>query len=391
MIQIDVPTQDEFRALAAVRTSSCVSLYAPISPLPQDASANRLMFKNLAKAALAQLTEAEFRKLVITRLAEQLAPVLGAKNGGTEEEHSPPWQSGANNDEIWRAPANGLGILANPDALRTFRLPHRPRPLAEVADRFHLTPLIRAMVQPQEILVLALSIESVRLLQIVVNLPVQRISIPDLPKDAEDATKRPSVTGRSPHGRIQGSEGEKVLLGIYALKVDKALHPILEGRNTPMALAAAEPLASIFRKANSYRALLDEGIPGSPNSRSDAQLRDAALPFLDRLYAKEIQTTLSLFDALKPRRATTDVSYAAHAATFDAIDRLVVDLDAVVPGLVSEVDGSVIYASSDNPETYSVIDEVARRALAHGARVFGANRDELPGRAPLVAILRFPF
>jgi hypothetical protein len=157
-----------------------------------------------------------------------------------------------------------------------------------------------------------------------------------------------------------------------------------------MALAAAEPLASIFRKVNSYRSLLDEGIPGSPQSRSDAQLRDAALPFLDRLYAREVKTTLTLFDALKPRRATTDVSQAAHAATFDAIDRLVVDFDAVVPGLVSEVDGSVVYASCDNPETYSVVDEVARRALAHGARVLGAHRDDLPGGAPLVAILRFP-
>lgn len=50
-----------------------------------------------------------------------------------------------------------------------------------------------------------------------------------------------------------------------------------------MAVAAAEPLASVFRRVNSYRPLLEEGIPGSPHSRSDAQLRDAALHFLDRL------------------------------------------------------------------------------------------------------------
>jgi hypothetical protein len=43
--------------------------------------------------------------------------------------------------------------------------------------------------------------------------------------------------------------------------------------------------------------------------------------------------------------------------------------------LVSEVDGSVTYAASDDAEVYSVVDEIARRAL-------GARRDELPGRAP---------
>ena len=68
-----------------------------------------------------------------------------------------------------------------------------------------------------------------------------------------------------------------------------------------------------------------------------------------------------------------------------------IDLDAVVPGLVSEVDGSVTYAASDDAEVYSVVDEIARRALNTDARVLGARRDELPGRAPLLAILRYQF
>ncbi len=68
-----------------------------------------------------------------------------------------------------------------------------------------------------------------------------------------------------------------------------------------------------------------------------------------------------------------------------------VDLDAVIPGLVSDVDGSVTYSTSDDAETYSVVDEVARRALCTGARVLGARREDLPGRAPLIAILRYRF
>jgi hypothetical protein len=60
-----------------------------------------------------------------------------------------------------------------------------------------------------------------------------------------------------------------------------------------------------------------------------------------------------------------------------------VDLDAVVPGLVSDIDGSVTYSASDDAETYSVVDEVARRALSTGARVLGARKEELPDRARL--------
>ena len=117
----------------------------------------------------------------------------------------------------------------------------------------------------------------------------------------------------------------------------------------------------------------------------------ASIPILDRLFSRELKAVIALYDELKPVRATTDVSYAAHAATAGAIDQLLVDFDAVVPGLVSDIDGSVIYSASDDAGTYSVVDEVARRALFTGARVMGARREELPDRAPLTAILRYAF
>jgi hypothetical protein len=147
----------------------------------------------------------------------------------------------------------------------------------------------------------------------------------------------------------------------------------------------------MFRSINTYPGLIDEMIPGNPRSKTDAQLEDAALPMLDRVYRQKLQSAIARFDQLKPRRATTDVSFAAHAVTAGAIDELLVDLDAVIPGLVSEVDGSVTYAASDDAEVYSVVDEIARRALYTGARVLGARREELPDGAPLVAILRYQF
>jgi hypothetical protein len=45
-------------------------------------------------------------------------------------------------------------------------------------------------------------------------------------------------------------------------------------------------------------------------------------------------------------------------------------------GVVSDIDGSVIYSDSDDAETYSVVDEVAQRALFTGARVLSARREE---------------
>ena len=156
-------------------------------------------------------------------------------------------------------------------------------------------------------------------------------------------------------------------------------------------LAADEPMASIFRSVNSYPHMVDEIIPGDQLETTDAELADAALPILDRLYQKDVNSVLTRYAELFPRLATADVSYAAHSATAGAVEELVVDLDAVIPGFVSEFDGSVTYAASDTPKAYSVVDEVARRALLTGAHVLGARSAELPTQSPLVAILRYPF
>jgi hypothetical protein len=275
--------------------------------------------------------------------------------------------------------------------MRTFRLPDRPRRLCEVADRFHLTPLIRAMTSPHDAFVLALAEESVRLIHAFVNLPPVRVQVAGMPANAEEATRRPSVHVRAPRGHLQNLEGRKVLLNTYVRKVDQALPSVLAGQGKPLILAADEPLASMFRSVNSCPRLVDEVIAGNPDQLTDRELEDAALPILDHLYARDIQVVTTLYDELKPRRATTDVSYAAHAATAGAIDQLLVDLNAVIPGLVSDIDGSVTYSTSDDAQTYSVVDEVARRALSTGARVLAARSEELPDRAPLVAILRYQF
>ena len=393
MLHIDIPGLEEFKALAQVKGETCISLYLPTSPLGSSAKVHRTAFKELARDALSQLKEAGIDKAEITAFAEQFDRLAGAEHDVQDEDELRKQQHAKPDpvESFWHYQANGLAVLATSGATRTLRLPNSPKPLAEVADRFHLTPLIRAMTSPHDVYVLALAKESVRLVHAFANFSPERLQVRSLPANAEEATRRPSVHVRAPRGKLQNLEGEKVLLQQYVRKVEHAVHGVLAGRNTPLVLAAAEPLASMFRSVNTYPGLADEMIEGNPDQTTDAELEDAAIPILDRLYSRDLAAVIARYDELKPRLATTDVSYAAHAATAGAIDQLLVDLDAVVPGLVSDVDGSVTYAASDDAETYSVIDEIARRALCSGARVMGARKDELPDRAPLTAILRYAF
>jgi hypothetical protein len=393
MLHIDIPTLAEFKALAQIKGETCVSLYLPTSHLGTDAKFNRTAFKDLAREALSQLREAGTDKKKLSVFEERFEHLAGPEQDVQDEDKIRKLQRAKPDpiEQFWHYQANGLAVLATPDVMRTFRLPNRPKPLAEVADRLHLTPLIRAMTSPHDVYVLALAEESVRLIRAFANFPPQRLQVPDLPSSAEDATHRPSIHVRAPRRRLQNLEGEKVLLHQYVRKVEHAVHAALAEQNAPLVLAAEEPVASMFRSLNTYPRLADEMIEGNPDLVTDAELEDAAIPILDRLYARELKAVIARYEELKPRRATTDVSYAAHAATAGAVDQLLVDLDAVIPGLVSDIDGSVTYSATDDAETYSVVDEIARRALYTGARVMGARKEELPGQAPLTAILRYDF
>jgi hypothetical protein len=393
MLHIDIPTLAEFKALAQIKGETCVSLYLPTSRLGKDAGTNRTAFKDIAREALSQLKEGGADKNKITVFEERFDRLAGTEHDVQDQDKIRKLQRAKPDpiESFWHYQANGLAVLATAGTMRTFRLPNSPKPLAEVADRFHLTPLIRAMTSPHDIFVLALAEESVRLVHAFANFPPQRLQVPDLPANAEEATRRPSFHVRAPRRRLQNLEGEKVLLHQYVRKVEHAVQGALAGQNAPLVLAGEEPLASMFRSVNTYPKLADEMIEGNPDQITDGELEDAAIPILDRLYSRELKAVIALYDELKPRRATTDVSYAAHAATAGAIEQLLVDLDAVVPGLVSDIDGSVTYSASDDAETYSVVDEVARRALYTGARVLGARQEEMPDRAPLTAILRYAF
>jgi hypothetical protein len=275
--------------------------------------------------------------------------------------------------------------------LRTFRLATKVTETVEVSDRFHLKPLMRAMAFPQHAFVLALSENDVRLVEVFADHPATAVSVPDMPGSAADATGHASVNKPgmgSGHGNAQG---QNWLLLKYLRKVDAALRPVLAGRETPLILAATEPLGPIFRSVSSYPGLLAEGISASPDDMSESALASAARSVLDGNYAARIETTTALFqERIGSHRAITDLQDVARAATFGAVDTLLVDIDEVMPGTVDEIDGTVALATTPGAGCYGVIDEIAGRAILAGGKVLAVRRADMPDGAAVAAILRYP-
>jgi hypothetical protein len=181
-----------------------------------------------------------------------------------------------------------------------------------------------------------------------------------------------------------------VLLRQFARSVDRALRTHVGRSDIPLVLAAAQPLASIYRSINTYPHLAATTIEGSPGSLSDGALAERARAVLDGIYREELAGLRTLFDTRENQgRATTDMDRAARAATFGAVAILMVDIDEITLGTVDEESGAVTFANDTDALSYGVVDEIAYRVMRAGGRVLGVRRNDMPGGQPLAAILRY--
>jgi hypothetical protein len=371
MLYVDLPSRQEFTSLNQKRADACVSIYLGTTPLTQQIDQARTEFGKLFKVAREQLEANGFDKRRLATLQEQIDDL-------------------SDDEEFWRLQANSLAVLATPDSLRTFRLANHVSPMAMVSDRFHLTPLFRAISFPNAAYVLSLSENAVRLVEVFPDLPASEIRVPELPKDAASAVGKSTLNDRAPSGRIQGAEGQNVRLRQFARRVDAALRTRLAGRDTPLILATSDRLATIYASVNSYPHLVSEHISTATDRTTDDELGAASREVLDSVNAKEIKALVELYKKrASAGRATSDLADAARAATFGAIDTLLVNIDSNVPGVIDDESGAITLAKESSATTYDIVDEIAGRALISGARVLGVRKSDLPSDGELAAILRF--
>jgi hypothetical protein len=371
LLHVDIPTETDLRALAEARHPASVSIFLPTTPVAGEISGDRIDLKNLAHEALAQLEASGVAKRDREAIGDQLAELV-------------------EDDDFWRFQANSLAVYATPDMVRTYRVPNALTRAFDVADRFHLKPLLRAVTFGQGAYVLALSLGHVRLLQLTAEQPATEVKLHGLPKSATDALGVSSLGVGTESRRSDTAAGQRARLVQFCRIVDRALRPYLAGKHVPLFLAADTAIGAIYRSVSSYPHLAPFGIDKTPESLSDSGISEEVRRLLDQLHAEEVAALKAEFaDRKGSGRATADIDQAARAATQGAVQTLLVDIDRIVPGFVDDETGAVTFADANDAAAYGVVDEVARRALQSGARVMAVRAADLPTDSPVAAILRW--
>jgi hypothetical protein len=368
----DIPTKADIERISAIREPGAVTIYLPTGTTPPEADRARIELKNHLALAVRQLEEQGVPKERVGRIRSEGEAILADR-------------------DLWRYQSRSLAVFLNGEVSETFRLPNRLSSSCDIADRFYVKPLFRAVTFPQSAYILALAGKSARLIRVSADSPATVVEVPNLPVNVSDAVGLSAPPSRNGDLKHVGEEGQKARMREYAQAVDRALRPVLANSSEPLILAASEPLIGIYRAVNTYQHLVELGLTGSPEDKSEEELAAAARHVLDSVYATKVAKLQDEFGSrIAAGTGLTDLSDIARAATFGAVELLIFDIDGRVPGTIDDETGVIALADEDEPGNYGVVDEIIRRSLASKAKVYALRTEDVPGGGAVAAAVRFP-
>ncbi len=383
----------ELEALAKEQAQWCISIYLPTHRKGVETQQDPVRLKELLKKAEARLVEEGIRA---PDAQERLRPAAALLDM----------------HDFWQFQSDGLAAFLSPNLFRYYRLQHRFDEVVVVNNRFFLKPLVPVLVGDGRFYILALSQSQVRLLRGTRDSvdEVYLDDIPGLPQNIGEVTKEYEFGkdrnlhtfdsgearqkwGRTAifHGTGGAEEDTKINIRRFFQQVNDGLHVILANQRAPMVLAGLEYLHPIFREANTYPYLLDEGIKRSTDDVKPGELHALAWKIVAPMFKAPAQQAIEAYKQLVGEhngRATNDLKQVLPAAFYGRVGTLLVDQTAHQWGKFDPTTENLQMHPERERGDEDLVDLAAVQTLFNNGNVFTCAPNEAPDH-PVAAVLRY--
>ena len=374
---MDLLSREELEALVGEHGGACASIFLPTHRAGAETRQDPIRLKNL-------LGEARERFLAV-----------GLRSAEADEVLEPARELLA--DEVfWRYQGDGLALFLSRDHFRSYRLPLRFEELAVVAARYHVKPLLPLLAGDGRFYVLALSQNEVRLLG-ASRLSVDEIELgDDVPGSLAEALKfddpekqlqfhtgtRGGVRGGRAavfHGHDANDDSKDGILR-YFRQIDRGLRDLLRGREAPLVLAGVDYLLPIYREANTYPGLLEEGVTGNPEELRAEELHERAWEIVEPHFSGAQREAVARYAELAGTgRTSADLREIVPAAYYGRVETLFLASGVRRWGAFAPDTGEVDLHDEPEAGDGDLLDFAAVRTILNGGAVYA--REE-PGRVP---------
>jgi hypothetical protein len=383
---MDLLTPEELRRLIQKKETPCVSIFMPTYRTSPETKQNPIRFKNLLREAEKRLKEGGLR---ITEARKLLKPTKALLKDSI----------------FWQFQSDGLAVFISPDIFHYYHLPFPFEELLVVTDRFHIKPLLHLLSKDGRFFILALSQNEVRLFQCTRH-SVNEFELEGVPKSMAEAlkyddpekqlqfhTRTPGGTGVRAaifHGQGVGIDDTKDNILRYFHQIDHGVQKLLRGERAPVVLAGVDYLFPIYREANTFLNLMDEGISGSPEGLRAEELHKKAWDIAEPYFLKSQEEAANQYRQLTgSERVSNDVRKIVQAAYDGRVDLLFAAVGIHQWGTYDPETLTVHLHKEAEPGDEDLLDFAAIHTFLNGGTVYAVEPEKVPDEAPLAALFRY--
>ncbi len=383
---MDRITMDKLKqTLLNSHSGPCVSLFMPTHGAGREMERDPIRFKNLLREVEERLQAAGLRSAEVRELLKEPRRLLQDRG-------------------LWQQQSDGLAVFFSADAFHFFKLPIAFQELAVVSNRFHIKPLLPVLAGDGLFYILALSQNQVRLLEgtrhtvdeIDLEGMTQSLSeeFPDAfsDKQLQFHTGTPSGTGNRKamfHGHDISNDVKERILTWFRV-IDRQVRGLLSEGQPPLVLAGVDYLFPLYKEANTYPHLMDEGISGNPEGLSPQELHGQAWELVSPVFQKAQEQASGRYGQLAGTGQTTnDVKEAVSAAYHGRVDVLFVAVGVQVWGRFDSDKDEVHVHQTPESGDEDLLNLSAIQSLINGGTVYAVAPGEVPDQTPLAAVFRY--
>jgi hypothetical protein len=157
-----------------------------------------------------------------------------------------------------------------------------------------------------------------------------------------------------------------------------------------LVLAGVDYYFPLYREANSYPHLVDEGITGSPDLADPRELHSQAWRIVEPMFRESREKALSRYQDLKGTgRTADDIKEIVPAGFYGRVDTLFLSQGAQLWGVSDPASGVIEIHKEQTARNEDLLDLAAVQTLLNGGATFLLGPEEMPDGKDAAAILRY--
>lgn len=366
------------------RDGTHVSLFVPTHRFGDQVETDPLRWKNLLSGVETELASQGLDRAAITNLL------------------APAWE--LHRDTLaWQNMSGGLAFFIRPDWNACYRLEVEVPAIAMIGDRFVMSPLLPALTDDSQFLLLTVSQRRVRLLR-GDHERLSEVELDNVPTDLREIMEPHDPRSNTMTRPVSPRGGQAVFFGhgaaddhfkkdqiqAFMQQVANGLQSYLADQHLPMVLVGLEEMLAFYRGVNQYAHLTSDEVRSNPDSLSAKQLHEAAWPLINRQLELKRDSEINRFDQLiGTGRASDAIAEIETAARDGRVEMLFVTADLWNVEGTPSTPPVVLLGSDTQFSDWETIDRAATESLMHDGRVYSVPANTMPGKTGIAAIFRY--